>query len=122
MERLENLKKELEAKYPSIKVTAIQLDMQDVQQIRSVIAQLPPIDVLVNNAGMVLGRDPLAEVPEDAFDTMFNTNVKGLVFLTQSVIPSMKERQTGHIINVGSIAGKQAYPGGSIYCGKHTSR
>ncbi|CDH58731.1 short-chain dehydrogenase reductase sdr [Lichtheimia corymbifera JMRC:FSU:9682] len=116
VERLENLKKELEAKYPSIKVTAIQLDMRDVQQIRSVVAQLPPVDVLVNNAGMVLGRDPVAEVAEDAFDTMFNTNVKGLVFLTQAIIPSMKERQTGHIINLGSIAGKQAYPGGSIYC------
>lgn len=121
MERLENLKKELEAKYPSIKVTAIQLDMRDVQQIRSVVAQLPPVDVLVNNAGMVLGRDPVDEVTEDAFDTMFNTNVKGLVFLTQAIIPSMKERQTGHIINLGSIAGKQAYPGGSIYCGKQTT-
>lgn len=119
MDRLESLKAELLAAYPTITVQAVQLDVRDTQQIRSVVAAAPPIDILVNNAGLVLGLDPLVEVKEEEFDTMFNTNVKGLVFLTQAVIPSMKERQTGHIINVGSVAGKQAYPNGSIYCGKN---
>lgn len=96
---------------------AVELDVRNLQQIKGVVAALPPIDVLVNNAGLVIGLDPLVDVEEDQFDVMFDTNVKGLVFLTKAVIPSMKERQTGHIINVGSVAGKQAYPGGSIYCG-----
>lgn len=95
----------------------MELDVRNLQQIKGVVAALPPIDVLVNNAGLVIGLDPLVDVEEDQFDVMFDTNVKGLVFLTKAVIPSMKERQTGHIINVGSVAGKQAYPGGSIYCG-----
>lgn len=95
----------------------MELDVRNLQQIKDVVAALPPIDVLVNNAGLVIGLDPLVDVEEDQFDVMFDTNVKGLVFLTKAVIPSMKERQTGHIINVGSVAGKQAYPGGSIYCG-----
>ncbi|KAI9310797.1 hypothetical protein BX666DRAFT_2002786 [Dichotomocladium elegans] len=118
LERIEALKAELEKKHPSITVIARQLDVRDTQQIKDLVASLPPVDVLVNNAGMVLGRDPLYEVAEDAFDQMFATNVKGLVFLTKAIVPSMIERQTGHIINVGSVAGKQAYEGGSIYCGK----
>lgn len=67
---------------------------------------------------MVIGLDPLIETEEDVFDQMLATNVKGLVFLTKAIVPGMKERGTGHIINLGSIAGKQAYAGGSIYCGK----
>ncbi|KAI8144328.1 hypothetical protein BJV82DRAFT_607017 [Fennellomyces sp. T-0311] len=116
VERLQGLKQELEKTYPSITVIAVQLDVRDKKEIDSVVAQVPPVDVLVNNAGMVLGLDPLEKVDEAEFDQMFATNVKGLVFLTQAVIPSMRARQTGHIINLGSIAGKQAYPNGSIYC------
>lgn len=67
---------------------------------------------------MVIGTDPLVDVEEDVIDQMFATNVKGLVFLTQAIIPGMKERGVGHVINIGSVAGKQAYGGGSIYCGK----
>ncbi|CAO0796299.1 unnamed protein product [Mucor circinelloides] len=65
---------------------------------------------------MVIGTDPLVEVEESVVDQMLATNVKGLVFLTQAVVPRMKERGTGHVINIGSVAGKQAYAGGSIYC------
>ncbi|KAI9499012.1 hypothetical protein BDB00DRAFT_797820 [Zychaea mexicana] len=116
LERLQGLKQELEKQYPSITVTAVELDVRRKSQIDSVVASVPPVDVLVNNAGMVLGVDHLVDVDEDEFDQMIQTNVKGLVFLTKAVLPSMKERQTGHIINLGSIAGKQAYAGGSIYC------
>lgn len=94
------------------------LDLRDTKQINAVVDAVPPIDVLVNNAGLVIGVEPVTEVDEEVFDTMFGTNVKGLLFLTKAVVRGMKERQSGHVINLGSIAGKQAYPNGSIYCGK----
>jgi NADP-dependent 3-hydroxy acid dehydrogenase YdfG len=97
------------------------LDVRKKTNIDEAIAKLPlknDIDVLVNNAGLVIGVDHLADVTEDAFDTMFETNVKGLVFVTQAILPGMKANKKGHIINIGSVAGKQSYPGGSIYCGK----
>ena len=120
VERLQGLKQELEKAYPSVTVTAVQLDVRNKKEIDEVVAQSPPVDILVNNAGMVLGMDPLEKVDETEFDQMIATNVKGLVFLTQAVIPTMRERQAGHIINLGSIAGKQAYANGSIYCGRNT--
>lgn len=96
--------------------------MQDKPKIDEAVASLPlpfqQVDVLVNNAGLVIGMDPVEKVTEEAYDTMFNTNVKGLVFLTKAILPLMRERQRGHVINMGSVAGKEAYPGGSIYCGK----
>lgn len=99
------------------------LDVRQKKNIDEAISKLElknDIDVLVNNAGLVIGLDHLSEVSEEAFDTMFETNVKGLVFLTQAILPGMKQNKKGHIINIGSVAGKEAYPGGSIYCGsKH---
>ncbi|ORZ00103.1 hypothetical protein BCR43DRAFT_451931 [Syncephalastrum racemosum] len=114
-DRLDALKAEL-SKAHNIEVHAVTLDLRDTKQINAVVEAVPPIDVLVNNAGLVIGVDPVTEVDEEVFDTMFGTNVKGLLFLTKAVVRGMKERQTGHVINLGSIAGKQAYPNGSIYC------
>lgn len=123
LEKLEQLKSDLLKSYPKIHVHAVQLDVRDKKQIDSVIAELPTevkdIDVLLNNAGMVIGTDPLVDVEESVLDQMLGTNVKGLVFLTQAIVPRMKERGAGHVINIGSVAGKQAYAGGSIYCGKY---
>ncbi|KAI8334620.1 hypothetical protein BC941DRAFT_431694 [Chlamydoabsidia padenii] len=120
VDRLEKLKKELEEQYKGIQVHTVALDVRDKKQIDDAIntlpAQLKDIDVLVNNAGMVHGVDPLIDVKEEDLDIMFATNVKGLVLLTQAIVPRMKERQTGHVINLGSVAGKEAYAGGSIYC------
>ncbi|CAO3645613.1 unnamed protein product [Mucor hiemalis] len=65
---------------------------------------------------MVIGTDPLVDAEEDVVDQMLATNVKGLIFLTKAIVPGMKERGVGHVINLGSVAGKQAYAGGSIYC------
>ncbi|KAG0938435.1 hypothetical protein G6F57_011497 [Rhizopus arrhizus] len=122
-ERLDALKFELSQQHKDIKIHTISLDIRKKKNIDDAINNLllkSNIDVLVNNAGLVIGVDYLADVSEDAFDTMFETNVKGLVFLTQAILPSMKANQKGHIINIGSVAGKQSYPGGSIYCGtKH---
>ncbi|KAI8386803.1 hypothetical protein BD560DRAFT_382854 [Blakeslea trispora] len=120
LEKLEQLKSELNKSYPDIYVHATQLDVRSKQEIDKAVADLPAqvknIDVLVNNAGMVIGLDPLVEVEEEVVDQMLATNVKGLIFLTKAIVPQMKERGTGHVINIGSIAGKQAYAGGSIYC------
>lgn len=86
----------------------MELDVRDKRRIDAAVASLPvkdEIDVLVNNAGLVLGVDYLKDVTEEAYDTMFDTNVKGLVFLTQALLPSMIARGSGHIINIGSVAG-----------------
>lgn len=101
------------------------LDLRKKKNIDEAISKLDlknDIDVLVNNAGLVIGLDHLSEVSEEAFDTMFETNVKGLVFLTQAILPGMKSNKKGHIINIGSVAGKESYPGGSIYCGNKKKR
>ncbi|OMJ23887.1 putative oxidoreductase [Smittium culicis] len=73
------------------------------------------IDILVNNAGLALGALPLMSIPESSIDTMINTNVKGLIFVTQQALPKMIQRNSGHIINVGSALGYNAIPTGSVY-------
>ncbi|KAI9322454.1 hypothetical protein BX666DRAFT_1894947 [Dichotomocladium elegans] len=125
VERLDRLKEELAQTHNGIEIHTVGLDVRSKEAIDIAVKSLSEtikngIDVLVNNAGLVLGLDPLLQVSEQDFDTMFDTNVKGLVFVTQAVLPGMLARQQGHIINIGSVAGKQSYPGGSIYCGtKH---
>lgn len=124
LDRLEALKTELETKYPQQKVHTIALDIRKREAVTGAIQALPAafknIDVLVNNAGLVIGVDKLADVTEDAIDTMLATNVKGLVFLTQAVLPGMKERKKGHILNVGSVSGEnQLNP---VWCTSASSR
>ncbi|ORX62330.1 NAD(P)-binding protein [Hesseltinella vesiculosa] len=119
VERLDQLKEELGEKY-GIKTYAMAMDVRHKQAIDDAVATIPndfkDVDILFNNAGLVKGMDHLANVSEADFDTMMDTNVKGLTFLTQAILPIMKQRQQGHIINMGSVAGREAYPGGSIYC------
>jgi len=110
LERLEALQAELSSQYPKQKIHTIALDVRKREAVFGAIASLPSglneIDVLVNNAGLVIGVDKLADVSEEAIETMLDTNVKGLVFITQAVLPGMKERQRGHILNVGSVSGE----------------
>lgn len=111
MDRLKALQEELSEQHKGIQIHTLSLDVRKKQNIDEAISNLPQkdqIDVLVNNAGLVIGVDHLVNVSEDAFDTMFETNVKGLVFLTQALLPGMKANQRGHIINIGSVAGKQS--------------
>ncbi|ORZ30861.1 hypothetical protein BCR44DRAFT_64299 [Catenaria anguillulae PL171] len=119
-DRLDALRSELLAAHPSIKVHTAALDVTKRDHVFEVVRSLPEdlqaVDVLVNNAGLVIGLDHLVDVKPEHVDTMFETNVKGLLHVTQAILPGMKERNKGHVINVGSIAGKQAYQGGSIYC------
>ncbi|KAK3825296.1 MAG: hypothetical protein J3Q66DRAFT_308683 [Benniella sp.] len=115
-ERLETLKQELVAKHPSIKVSTFELDVRVKAKVNAAIEHFGDVDILLNNAGLVIGLDKLEDITEEAMDTMIDTNVKGLVHVTQAVLPGMRQRNRGHIINIGSVAGQQPYANGSIYC------
>jgi 3-hydroxy acid dehydrogenase/malonic semialdehyde reductase len=118
-ERLNELAALIRDKF-SVLVHPISLDVRNRQQVNEAFANLPNefrnVDVLVNNAGLVIGMDHIDTVSPEAIDVMIDTNVKGLLNVTQAILPSMKRRDNGHIINISSIAGTEAYPGGGIYC------
>ena len=114
-ERLVELREELEEKF-GIEVISAPFDVRDQQACASFINSLdPPVDILVNNAGLARGTDPVYEGDFDDWDTMIDTNIKGVLHMSRIVSPGMKERNSGHIINVGSIAGHEAYSGGVVY-------
>ena len=117
--KLEELKKELEKAY-DIRVFLLPFDVRDRKAAVDALASLPEnwkaIDVLVNNAGLVIGVDKEFEGNLDEWDVVIDTNIKALLAITRLVVPGMVERGRGHIINIGSIAGDAAYPGGSVYC------
>ena len=98
---------------------AIGLDVRNRAAVEFEIANLPAdfagIDVLVNNAGLALGLEPAHEASLDDWETMVDTNVKGLMTVTRAVLPGMVERQRGHVVNIDSIAGEWPYPGGNVY-------
>ena len=118
-EKLTSLKKELEESYGT-EVYLIPFDVRDFQSAEKAIGSIPEtfrqIDVLVNNAGLALGVDKEFEGDMTDYETMIDTNIKALLKITQLVVPGMIARHTGHVINIGSIAGEKAYPGGSVYC------
>lgn len=117
-EKLAELKAELTAK--GVDVLTLPFDVRDRQAMRAAIDSLEGkwknIDVLVNNAGLVIGLDKEFEGNLDEWDVVLDTNVRALLAMTRMVVPGMVERGRGHIINIGSIAGDAAYPGGSVYC------
>jgi len=98
----------------------LELDVRDRFAVNEAIEGLPQewqaIDILVNNAGLGRSNDKLHEADPDGWEEMIDTNVKGLLYVSRAVIPGMVSRGTGHIINIGSIAGHQVYPGGNVYC------
>jgi 3-hydroxy acid dehydrogenase/malonic semialdehyde reductase len=116
-ERLAALAKELSKK---TKVTTLSFDVREKESVEKAIRSLPDawkkIDVLINNAGNAHGLDPIQKGNVDDWDAMIDINVKGLLYVSKEVIPGMTERKSGHIINIGSIAGKEAYPNGNVYC------
>lgn len=115
-ERLESLKKELQADYGTT-ITIGAFDIRDRDACAEFLESLlKPIDILVNNAGLAQGVDAVYEASFDDWDAMIDTNIKGVLTMTRLVTPSMKQRDTGHVINIGSIAGHEAYAGGSVYC------
>lgn len=118
-DRLEQIQQELEQKY-NIAILTLCFDVQDKQAVNAAIASLPEewknIDILINNAGLAAGRDYFDEASMDDWETMINTNVKGLLYVTKAVIPVMTANKRGHIINIGSTAAKEVYEKGNVYC------
>jgi len=116
-DRLDALKKQLESQ---VAVLTLAFDVRDKDQVFSAIASLPEdfktIDILINNAGNAHGLDPIQDGSIDDWDAMMDGNVKGLLYVSKAIIPQMIARQSGHIINIGSSAGKEVYPKGNVYC------
>lgn len=115
-ERLKTIQKNLQEKH-SIEIQIFSFDVRDREACKKCVDSISqPIDVLLNNAGLASGKDSIEEADFDDWDTMIDTNIKGLLSMTRFVSERMKARNEGHIINIGSIAGYEAYPGGSVYC------
>jgi len=118
-DRLQSLKKQLEDE-SGIKVNTLSFDVRNEDEVKSAIGGLSEewknIGILINNAGLASGLDPIQNGNSEDWDKMIDTNVKGLLYVSQAVIPGMVDRNEGHIINVGSTAGKEVYPNGNVYC------
>ena len=118
-QKLEDLKTALETEY-KILVFPLCFDVMNREAVNQAVTSLPAewknIDVLINNAGLALGRDYFEDANLDDWDTMIDTNIKGLIYVSKAVAPLMIDRKSGHIINIGSIAGKEVYEKGNVYC------
>ena len=118
-DRLAELKEKLEAKY-AIEILPLSFDIRDYDQVEKAINSLDDhwknINVLVNNAGLAAGLNPIESGDLNDWNVMIDTNLKGLLYVTRLVSPGMVERGSGDIINVGSTSGSQAYPNGNVYC------
>lgn len=116
-DRLEELEKELGKK---TRVTTLTFDVRNRKEVNSAVVSLPEefanIDTLINNAGNAHGLDFIHEGSLDDWDAMIDINVKGLLYVTKAILPGMVARKEGHIINIGSTAGKEVYPRGNVYC------
>lgn len=116
---LEKMAHHLADKY-AVEVKKIQADVRDKENINYVLETLKPhwktVDVLINNAGLSQGLDPIDKGNTDDWDTMIDTNIKGLLYVSKIVSGWMVAHKQGHIINIGSIAGKEVYPNGNVYC------
>ena len=116
-DRLESLKNELSKK---TEVHTLSFDVRDKNKVQEAIESLPKnfsqIEILVNNAGNAHGLDPIQHGDSDDWDAMMDINVKGLLYVSKEIIPKMIEQKFGHIINIGSTAGKEVYPNGNVYC------
>lgn len=128
-ERLENLSKKLLVEFgkDKIQIFCIELDIRDKEKIELALNNLPSefknINILINNAGLALSSDPIQKGNPDDWDIVIDTNLKGLLYMTHAVLPGLVERNSGHIVNISSVAGHEVYPGGNIYCAtKHAVR
>lgn len=118
-DRLQALADELKGKY-KIAAFPLPMDVRNQAEVETAIAGLPPAfsepDILINNAGLALGLSPLHEGNPEHWDTMIDTNIKGVLYVTKALLPGMVRRGSGHVINIGSIAGREAYANGNVYC------
>jgi 3-hydroxy acid dehydrogenase / malonic semialdehyde reductase len=118
-DRLDALSNALQQQH-AIKILPLCFDVQDRAAVFNTLAQLPnewqAIDILINNAGLAAGRDSFEDASVDDWETMIDTNIKGLLYVSKAVAPFMMARKKGHVINIGSIAGKETYEKGNVYC------
>lgn len=119
-EKLQELEKAIKAKFPQVQIKLACFDVSDRFEVSEFLkaeaALLPQIEVLVNNAGLAKGTDKMHEASLDDWETMIDTNVKGLLFITRGILPFLTQKNSGHIVNLGSVAGRWTYPGGGVYC------
>ncbi|NBC02656.1 MAG: SDR family NAD(P)-dependent oxidoreductase [Bacteroidetes bacterium] len=114
--RLKSLQEKLQTEH-SVNVEIFAFDVRVREACKACVDSIDqPIDILLNNAGLASGKDSIDEADFNDWDAMIDTNIKGLLSMTRFVSEQMKQRNEGHIINIGSIAGYEAYPGGSVYC------
>jgi len=120
LDRLANELVETKSIASTNEIYLLELDVRDRPQVESAVTALPDawknIDILINNAGLSRGLDKLHEGNFQDWEEMIDTNVKGLLYMTRYIVPGMVSRNRGHVVNIGSIAGRQAYPKGSVYC------
>lgn len=118
-ERLNDIARDLKATF-STQTLVLEFDVRSAEAVKSALDGLPAewkdIDILVNNAGLAAGLDPVQTASLDDWEQMIDTNIKGLLYMTREITPGMTVRRRGHIVNIGSIAGKEVYPNGSVYC------
>lgn len=118
-ERLESLRDKLEREH-HIKVTAIAADLRNRAECEARVAEfssvLSTVSILVNNAGLALGSEPVQSSQIDDWEAMVDTNVKGLLLITRLILPYLLQQPAAHIVNLGSVAGRWIYPGGGVYC------
>lgn len=115
LEKLEALQQELS----ETEIHIMQLDVRDRGAVAETLSGLPKhfreVDILINNAGLALGLEPVHEANLDSWEIMVDTNIKGLIYCTRQILPGMVQRGRGHIVNIGSVAGSTPYPGGNVY-------
>ena len=119
-ERLQQIKNELESEHP-ITIQTLCFDVRDQEAVKNAIENInndlfPNIDILVNNAGLASGTNTIDNGEFSDWDVMIDTNVKGLLYVTRTLLPKLKKQKTAHIINIGSTAGKNVYQNGNVYC------
>lgn len=118
-ERLEEMKQDFKARFDN-EILTLNFDVRNLEAIHAALENLPEewknIDILINNAGLSRGLDPIHEGRIEDWEAMIDTNLKGLLYLTRAISPHLVQRRSGHIINVASSAGKEVYPGGNVYC------
>ena len=117
-DRLHALEEELQKK--GVQVLSLHFDVRNQMEVKQAISSLPEawknIDVLVNNAGLAVGTNPIQDGLMEDWERMIDTNIKGLLYVTREIAPLMIKNQKGHIVNLASVAGKEVYPGGNVYC------
>lgn len=119
LERLEELKIELNPL--GVNILILNFDIRDVKAVKEAVLEIPAevfskIEILINNAGLAAGRDAIQDGDLNDWEAMIDTNLKGLLYISQEIIPAMLTNRSGHIVNISSIAGKEVYPSGNVYC------